>query len=112
MPPLKPKATVPVPAPTEPSSTTPPAALASASRTWLFSTCMPRISFRVPSLVSPTTTFTERTFSFPFWPRTYSARASAARHTESVLVSTMGDSITPSSSICVLPISFPKPFPA
>src|SRR5438876_8300837 len=49
MPPLKPNATVPVPAPTEPSSTGPPLAFLMAANTSSRVMCRPRISFRYPS---------------------------------------------------------------
>ena len=50
---VKPKHRVPVPAPTLPSTTAPPLALRIASTTFSRFTCIPRISFRPPSLVSP-----------------------------------------------------------
>jgi hypothetical protein len=65
MPPLKPKATVPVPAPTEPSATAPSAAPASAAKTSARPTWRPRMSFRKPSFVSATTGLIERTCSLP-----------------------------------------------
>src|SRR5690625_3290582 len=41
----------------------------------------------------------------------YVTSASAARYAESVAVNTIGVSISPSSSICVAPISLPDPLP-
>ena len=68
MPPLKPKQTVPVPAPTQPSATSPAEASRRAARTSARVTCRPRMSFSRPSLVSPTTALTDRTSSLPGWP--------------------------------------------
>jgi hypothetical protein len=99
MPPFQPKATVPVPAPTAPSSTGPsfaaPMALSTSWRVMI----RRRMSFRLPSLVSPTTAFTERTFSLPGWASVHSITPSAPCGTERVLVSTIGVSISPSSRI-------------
>jgi hypothetical protein len=111
MPPLKPKATVPVPAPTAPSSTLPPFAERSAAKTSSRPTCRPRMSFKSPSFVSPTTGLIERTSSLPGSCSIQSMRASAARGTLSVLVKSIGVSISPSSSTCVEPASLPKPLP-
>ena len=68
MPPLKPKATVPAPAPTEPSSTGPLFAFLMAANTSSRVMCLPRISFRYPSFVSPTSGLIDSTSSFPGKP--------------------------------------------
>ena len=60
MPPLKPKARVPVPAPIAPSIIGPDFALFMAVKTCSFFIYRPRISFNPPSLVSPTTGLTDR----------------------------------------------------
>ena len=69
------------------------------------------MSLRPPSLVSPTRAFTERTFSLPGCASVQRTTASSAAPTDSVLVSTIGDSIVPSSSTCVEPASLPKALP-
>ena len=69
------------------------------------------MSFSRLSLVSPTTGLTETTSSLPGWARVQAMIASAAWGTARVLVSTIGVSISPSSTSCVLPISLPKPLP-
>ena len=70
-----------------------------------------RMLFRRPSFVSPTTALIEPTVSLPGRASVQSRMASAARGTASVLVSTMGVSISPSSMIWVLPINLPYPLP-
>ncbi len=65
MPPFQPKITVPVPAPTLPSSTGPPFAFLTAASTSSGVTFRPRMSFRYPSLVSPTTGLMDSTSSLP-----------------------------------------------
>src|SRR5205809_3392846 len=65
MPPLKPNATVPVPAPTEPSSTAPLLAFLIAANTSSRVMCRPLMSFRYPSFVSPTSGLMDSTSSFP-----------------------------------------------
>ena len=82
MPPFQPNATVPVPAPTAPSSTGPAFALAIAAVTWSRVTWRPRMSLSVPSLVSPTSAFTERTFSLPGWASVQRTTASTAVPTD------------------------------
>ena len=84
MPPFHPKATVPVPAPTAPSSTGPIVAPAMAAVTWSRVTWSPRMSFIPPSFVSPTTTFTDRTFSLPGCASVQRITASTAVPTDSV----------------------------
>ena len=111
MPPLKPKATVPVPAPTEPSSTSPSLADFKAAKTSSRPTWRPRMSFNCPSFVSATTGFTERTSSLPGSASIHSISASATRGTFRVFVSRIGVSISPSSLTCVEPMSLPKPLP-
>ena len=69
------------------------------------------MSFSPPSLVSPTSGFTERTSSFPGCATVYRATASTAVPTLSVLVRTMGVSIVPSSATCVDPASLPNALP-
>ncbi len=107
MPPFQPKATVPVPAPTDPSATGPVRAAAMAARPSAVVTRRARMSLRPPSLVSPTTALTERTFSLPSWRKVQSIPAAAASGTESVLVRRIGASISPSSSIWVEPMNLP-----
>ena len=111
MPPFQPNATVPVPAPIAPSSTAPSRAEAIAAVTWSRVTCRPRMSFRPPSLVSPTSALTDRTFSLPGCASVHLTTASTATPTPSVLVSTIGDSIVPSSCTCVEPANLPKALP-
>ena len=65
MPPLKPKATVPVPAPTDPSSTFRALALLIAAKTSSRVMCRPRMSLRKPSLVSATSGLIDCTSSLP-----------------------------------------------
>ncbi len=111
MPPFHPNATVPVPAPTAPSSTVPSRADVMAAATCSRVTWRPRMSFRPPSLVSPTSAFTDRTFSLPGWASVQRTMASTATPTASVLVRTIGDSMVPSSCTCVDPASLPKALP-
>src|SRR5215204_2543784 len=111
IPPFQPNATVPVPAPTAPSSTIPSLALAIAARTCSRVTCSPRMSLSDPSLVSPTSALTDRTLSLPGCARVQRTVASSAIPTDNVLVSTIGDSIVPSSSTCVEPASLPNALP-
>lgn len=108
MPPFQPNAIVPVPAPTAPSGTAPPAAPAMALATCSRVTLRARMSLRRPSLVSPTSAFTDLTSSLPGCASVHSTTASSAVPTESVLVRTMGVSIVPSSRTCVDPASLPK----
>jgi hypothetical protein len=65
------------------------------------------MSLSVPSLVSPTTALTDRTSSLPGCFRVHSIVPAAASGTFSVLVSTIGDSISPSSLIWVDPMNLP-----
>ena len=69
------------------------------------------MSFRPPSLVSPTSALTDRTFSLPGCASVHLTTASTATPTPSVLVSTIGDSIVPSSCTCVEPANLPKALP-
>ena len=69
------------------------------------------MSFSVPSLVSPTSAFTERTFSLPGWASVQRTTASIGGADRSVLVRTIGVSIVPSSLTCVEPASLPKALP-
>ena len=64
-----------------------------------------------PSLVSPTTGLMDRTSSIPGSASRWATRASAAFHTQSVQVSRIGVSSSPSSRTWVTPTSFPKPLP-
>ena len=64
MPPLQPKFTVPVPAPTERSSTWPVSAESIATNTSVALTWCFRMSLSPPSFVSPTSAFTYFTPSF------------------------------------------------
>ena len=79
MPPLKPRATVPAPAPTAPSATGPAAADASASSTWATPSGRVRMSERKPSFVSPTTGFSVVVDSWPGRASMWPSRASATR---------------------------------
>ena len=111
MPPFQPKACVPVPAPTLPSSTAPPLAAFSAATACSGRTCWPRMSLRPPSLVSPTSAFTERTSALPGWSSVQRTTPSITAPTLSVFVRAMGVSMVPSSSTCVEPASLPKALP-
>ena len=112
MPPFQPKATVPVPAPTEPSATGPPVADRMAATTCSRRTGRERMSLRAhPSFVSPTRAFTERTSPLPGWARVHATTASTAVPTARVFVRTIGVSIVPSSRTWVEPASFPKALP-
>ena len=97
MPPFHPNATVPVPAPTLPSATAPPDADSSARRTASAVTGRARMSFSVPSFVSATSGLIDRTRSIPGCASIHSTIASAAFQTQSVQVSRIGVSISPSS---------------
>ena len=111
IPPFQPKQVVPAPAPIAPSATGPPVAFSIAARTCSARTWRPWMSFRYPSLVSPTTTVTVPV-AMPISGLSRmacSTKASATSPTFSVLVSAMGDSITPSSRICSNPTTFPTP---
>src|SRR2546426_1901140 len=84
MPPLKPNATVPVPAPTEPSSTDPPLAFLMAANASSRVMCRPRMSFRYPSFVSPTSGLMDSTSSFPRQHQhVVDERVSHTRHAQS-----------------------------
>ncbi|MNR13655.1 hypothetical protein D3C85_1300740 [compost metagenome] len=109
IPPLKPKAMVPVPAPTAPCSSGPLVAVSMARTTSAALTTRARMSFSPPSLVSPTTALTERMSSCPGCFNVQSKIPSIPRATDRVLVRTMGVSISPSSRIWVAPASLPKP---
>ena len=69
------------------------------------------MSFSPPSFVSPTSAFTERTWSLPASASVYRTTASIAIPTLSVFVSTIGVSMVPSSLTCVDPASLPNAFP-
>ena len=112
IPPLMPNATVPVPAPTAPSSTGPLLALAIACFTSSLVTYLALMLFRPLSFVSPTTAFTLCTFSLPGWANVYSTRPAIPSATFKVLVRMIGVSMFPSSFTCVTPLSFPNPLPA
>ncbi|MNQ70022.1 hypothetical protein D3C85_846450 [compost metagenome] len=109
IPPLKPKAMVPVPAPTAPCSTGPLVAVSMARTTSAAVTTRARMSFSPPSLVSPTTALTERMSSCPGCFSVQSSTPSMPRATDRVLVRTIGVSISPNSRIWVAPASLPKP---
>src|SRR6516225_11326054 len=111
IPPFESKARVPVPAPMQPSATGPADAIWIAAITSALVTRRARISFKKPSLVSPTTAFTERTRSLPGSWSVHSTRPAMPSATERVLVRTIGVSISPSSSTCVAPANLPKPLP-
>ena len=112
MPPFQPNATVPgAGADRAFRRPCPRLAPAIAAVTWSRVTWQPRMSFRAPSFVSPTSALTERTFSLPGCAIVQRTTASTAVPTASVLVSTIGDSIVPSSCTCVEPASLPKALP-
>ena len=111
IPPFHPNALVPRPAPTDPSATGPEEAISKASRTWAAVIGRLRISFRPPSLVSPTIAFRDPTRSMPSCSSAHSTRASAAFQTQSVQVRRIGVSNSPNSRTWVTPRSFPKPLP-
>ncbi|MFA6168037.1 MAG: hypothetical protein WC700_15550 [Gemmatimonadaceae bacterium] len=69
------------------------------------------MSLSPPSFVSPTSGLMDRTRSIPGFSSIQSVIASAAFHTQSVQVSRMGVSSSPSSFACVEPMSLPKPLP-
>jgi hypothetical protein len=98
---------VPVPAPTEPSATAPVLACSIASSACWYVIVRARMSLRVPSFVSPTTALSDRTASLPGCASVQRIVPSAACATASVFVSRIGVSISPSSMICVVPMSLP-----
>ncbi len=69
------------------------------------------MSFRKPSLVSPTTALTDRASPLPGCSRVQATTASIAVPTESVLVRTIGVSRLPSSWTWRKPAALPKPLP-
>jgi hypothetical protein len=109
IPPFQPNATVPVPAPTAPSSTARRKRLAERRSTCSRVTARARMSFSAPSLVSPDHRVDAARVRVG--SSTWSSSASATRGTHSVQVSRIGVSISPSSRTCVTPISLPKPLP-
>ena len=112
MPPFHPNATVPVPAPTLPSVTgAGRCADAIARRTSSGVIGRERMALSAPSFVSPTTGLIEPTRSMPGCASSHPTIASAARHTQSVHVSRIGVSSSPSSRTCVTPTSLPNPLP-
>ena len=104
MPPFHPKATVPVPAPTLPSSTGPPEVLRSASKTCRLLIGRARIWFRKPSFVSPTTGVdrTDVRHARLLEERVHEGRRRPARR-KSVHVRRIGVSNSPSSRTWVTP---------
>lgn len=109
MPALKPRALVPVPAPTLPSAGRSAEAESRAAKTCSGVIGRERMSDRYPSLVSPTTGL--RLVASGSRSRSQLSNASATRNTDSVPVSRIGVSRTPNSSTCVDPTSFPYPLP-
>src|ERR1022692_4755020 len=97
IPPFQPNASVPVPAPTAPSATGPEFAASIACKTSSRLMTRFRISFNVPSLVSPTAGLMERACSLPGCASVQAMIPSAAWGTLRVLVRTIGVSIPPSS---------------
>jgi len=77
IPAFHPQEIVPVPAPTDPSSTGPPSAPSIASRILSAVKARLSIAFRNPSFVSPTIGLIERADPFPRWARVQSMIASA-----------------------------------
>src|SRR6185312_2377103 len=110
IPPLKPWQIIPVPPPTFPSGTGPLAVEASADSTCSGRTCMPLMSFRSPSQVSPTTGRLQNSRSSV--REAISAEMSASRTipTEWVFVSAIGEHSIPDSRIHSSPVSSPFPF--
>lgn len=106
MPALWPMVTMPVPAPTTPSTTGPSVAAASAWRACAAVTHRRRMSSRCESSHSPTTGIT--TSSTPA-ANSSSTTPSATRPTDEVPVSRMGVSSTPHSVISMVPVSSPAP---
>ena len=105
IPPLKPWQTMPVPPPTEPSSTGPSRAAASAAATCSGRTWKPLMSLRKPSHVSPTTGRLQSHSPGG------SAAISASRTTptECVFVRPIGVQSVPESRIHSRPVSSPLP---
>ena len=95
IPPFQPNARVPRPAPTDPSATGPEEAISKASRTCAAVIGRLRMSFRPPSLASPTTAFRDRRPSMPSCSSAHSTRGSAAFQTHKVQVRRIGVSNSP-----------------
>jgi hypothetical protein len=101
---------MPVPPPTFPSGTGPGAAAPSAARVCSGPTCIPLMSLREPSQVSPTTGRLQKS-PFPARRSTSAAmRASWTTPTECVFVSPIGEVSMPDSRIHSSPVSSPFPF--
>ena len=106
------EARVPVPAPTEPSATGPPRRRAIAASTCSRVTCWPRMSFRPPSLVSPTSAFTERTSLVArLGQRVGRRRPPRPRRRRACWSARSASRSCPSSSTCVEPASLPNALP-
>jgi hypothetical protein len=69
------------------------------------------MSFNPPSLVSPTSAFTDRTLSLPGCASVQRTSPSTTAPTLKVLVNAIGVSMVPSSSTCVEPASLPNALP-
>ena len=110
IPPLKPWHCMPVPLPTPPSATGPPDADSSAAWTCSARTCMPLMSFRSPSYVSPTTGRYQRCSPGASFCTAAVISASRTTPTEWVLVRPMTVVRRPASRIHSSPVSSPFPF--
>jgi hypothetical protein len=110
IPPLKPWHCMPVPLPTPPSATRPAAADSSAALTCSGRTCIPLMSFRSPSYVSPTTGRYQRCSSGETVRAAAAMSASRTTPTECVFVSPMTVVRSPASRIHSRPVSSPFPF--
>ena len=109
-PPLKPWQIMPVPPPTLPSGTGPGLAASIASTTCSGRTCMPSMSFRVPSQVSPTTGRLQASSRGGPLASRAAIRASRTTPTLWVLVSATGEVSSPDSRTHSRPVSSPLPF--
>ncbi len=105
IPPLKPWQIIPVPPPTDPSSTGPSCAASRASKTCSDRTWKPLMSLRNPSHVSPTTGRLQSLSP----GRAAATSASRTTPTECVFVSPIGVVSMPESRIHSSPVSSPLP---
>ncbi len=110
IPPLKPWQIIPVPPPTLPSATGPSEADASAASTCSGRTCIPLMSFRRPSQVSPTTGRLQNSRSSDREAISAEMSASRTTPTECVFVRAIGEHSIPDSRIHSSPVSSPFPF--
>ena len=106
---MKPWQIIPVPLPTAPSSTGPPAAFAIASWRCSGLTWKPLMSLSVPSQVSPTTGRLQNISSSPMSSTPAATSASRTTPTLCVFVSPIGVVRQPDSRIHSSPVSSPLP---